>query len=67
MPERAGSGTASTGSAMTSSGSSMWVAPGFCACETLNALRTTSGMMCAEYRRVFHFVTGLNIETMSMC
>ena len=32
--------------AITSSGSSMWVGPGFCAWATLNALRTTSGMMC---------------------
>ena len=43
---RAGSGTASTLAAITSSGSSMWVGPGFCAWATLNALRTTSGMMC---------------------
>ena len=30
--------------AMTSSGSSMWVGPGFGSCATLNALRTTSGI-----------------------
>jgi hypothetical protein len=63
----AGSGCASTGSAITSSGSSMCVGPGFCACATLNALRTTSGITRDEFRRTFHFVTGLNIETMSMC
>ena len=66
-PRRAGSGSASTMSAMTSSGSSMCVGPGFCACATLNALRTTSGITRDEFRRTFHFVTGLNIETTSMC
>ena len=35
-------------SAITSSGSSMWVGPGFCAWATLNALRTTSGITRAE-------------------
>ena len=52
--------------AMTSSGSSMCVGPGFCACATLNALRTTSGMIRGLVSRAFHFVTGLNIETTSM-
>src|SRR5215208_7046808 len=42
---RAGSGSASTVAAMTSSGSSRWVGPGFCACATLKALRTVSGMI----------------------
>ena len=51
---------------MTSSGSSMCVGPGFCACATLNALRTASGMIRGLVSRAFHFVTGLNIETTSM-
>ena len=34
--------------AMTSSGSSMWVAPGFSHSATLNALRTTSGMIAGS-------------------
>ena len=63
---RAGSGSASTIAPITSSGSSMWVGPGFCACATLNALRTASGMIRGLVRRAFHFVTGLNIETTSM-
>ena len=63
----AGSGSASTVSAITSSGSSMCVGPGFCACATLNALRTTSGITREEFRRAFHFVIGWNIETTSMC
>src|SRR4051794_18135390 len=63
---RAGSGAASTDAAMTSSGSSMWVGPGFCACAILNALRTASGMIRGLVRRAFHFVIGLNIETTSM-
>ena len=45
----------------------MCVGPGFCACATLNALRTTSGITRAEFSRTFHFVIGLNIETTSMC
>ena len=40
-----GSGAPSISVAMTSSGSSMWVAPGFSLSATLNALRTTSGMI----------------------
>jgi hypothetical protein len=63
---RAGSGSASTIAPITSSGSSMWVGPGFWACATLNALRTTSGMIREWVRRAFHLVTGLNIETTSM-
>ena len=42
---RRGSGSASSCSAITSSGSSMCVAPGFSDSATLNALRTTSGMI----------------------
>ena len=61
-----GSGRASTIAAITSSGSSMWVGPGFCACATLNALRTISGIVRAEFRRAFHFVTGRKRETTSM-
>ena len=67
IPTCEGSGSASTELARTSSGSSMWVGPGFCACATLNALRTTSGMTRAEFSRTFHFVIGRNIETTSMC
>jgi hypothetical protein len=52
---------------MTSSGNSMWVAPGFCAWATLNALRTTSGMIRGLLSRAFHFVIGLNMATTSMC
>ena len=52
--------------AITSSGSSMWVGPGFCAWATLNALRTTSGITREEFSRAFHFVTGRSIETTSM-
>jgi len=63
---RAGNGSASSVAAITSSGSSMWVGPGFCAWATLNALRTTSGMMCELLSRAFHFVTGFMTETMSM-
>ena len=44
----------------------MWVGPGFWACATLNALRTTSGMIRGLLRRAFHFVIGFIIETMSM-
>ena len=45
----------------------MWVGPGLGSCATLNALRTTSGITAGDISRVFHFTTGLNIETMSMC
>ena len=45
-----GSGSASISAAITSSGSSMCVAPGFSASATLKALRTTSGMIAASAR-----------------
>ena len=63
---RTGSGSASTCAAITSSGSSMWVGPGFCACATLNALRTTSGITRAEFSRALNFVTGRSMSTTSM-
>src|SRR3954449_7547488 len=63
---RRGSGPASTSDAITSSGSSMCVAPGFSDSATLNALRTTSGMIAASARRAFHFVIGRITSTMSM-
>ena len=44
----------------------MWVGPGFCACATLNALRTTSGITAAECRRALNFVTGRSMSTTSM-
>jgi hypothetical protein len=56
-----------TGAPITSSGSSMCVGPGLASCATLNALRTTSGITAGAFSRVFHFVTGLNIDTTSMC
>ena len=48
-----------------SSGSSMWVGPGFSSVATRKALRTISGMSSACPTRVFHFVTGSSIRTMS--
>ena len=51
---------------MTSSGSSRWVAPGFSDSATLNALRTTSGMISGLVTRAFHFVIGRMISTRSM-
>ncbi len=66
-PLRTGSGEASTIAAMTSSGSSMCVGPGFCAWASLNALRTTSGITRAEFSRALNLVTGRSIETTSMC
>ena len=36
----------------------MWVAPGFSPSATLNALRTTSGMMFGSMMRAFHLVIG---------
>ena len=63
---RRGSGWASSGSAMTSSGSSRCVAPGFSDSATLNALRTTSGMISGEVIRAFHLVIGRIISTTSM-
>ena len=65
-PSRTGSGSASTGAAMTSSGSSMCVGPGFCAWAILNALRTTSGITRAEFSRALNFVTGRSMSTTSM-
>ena len=52
--------------AITSSGSSMCVAPGFSASATLNALRTTSGMIAASDRRAFHLVIGRITRSRSM-
>ena len=43
----------------------MWVGPGFSRVATRNALRTISGMASMRSTRVFHFVTGSNIRTMS--
>ena len=63
---RRGSGAASTSAAMTSSGSSRCVAPGFSDSATLNALRTTSGMISGLVTRAFHFVIGRNSSTRSM-
>ena len=48
-----------------SSGSSMCVGPGFSSVATRNALRTISGISSAWPTRVFHFVTGSSIRTMS--
>jgi len=53
-------------SARTSSGSSRWVAPGFCAWATLNALRTTSGMIFGLVTRAFHFTIGRMMPSRSM-
>ena len=61
-----GSGPASISASMTSSGSSMWVEPGFSPSAILNALRTTSGMMCGSVRRAFHLVMGAITRTRSM-
>ena len=57
---RRGSGlvASSASMAMTSSGSSTCVAPGFSASATLKAFRTTSGMMAGSDRRAFHLVMG---------
>ena len=63
---RRGSGAASISASITSSGSSMWVAPGFSPSATLNALRTTSGMMFASEMRAFHFVIGRITRIRSM-
>jgi len=43
---------------ITSSGSSMWQAPGFSACAILKAFRTISGITEARSTREFHFVSG---------
>ena len=63
---RRGSGSASTSAAITSSGSSMWVEPGFSASASLKALRTTSGMIAASERRAFHLVIGRITRSRSM-
>ena len=52
--------------AITSSGSSMCVDPGFSASATLKALRTTSGMIAGSPTRAFHFVMGRMISRTSM-
>ncbi len=43
----------------------MWVGPGFSSVATRNALLTISGMASMRSTRVFHFVTGSIIRTMS--
>ena len=62
--------TASGGSDVSclamSSGSSMWVAPGFSVPATRTALRTISGMLSALMIWCAHLVTGRNIATTSM-
>ena len=63
---RISSGLASTLSAAMSSGSSMCAAPGFSSRARRNALRTTSGTVFATVTRLDHFVTGVNMPTMSM-
>ena len=62
---RCASGVASSGAAMTSSGSSRCVAPGFSASATLKAFRTTSGMLSGSATRAFHFVIGRMTSTTS--
>ena len=44
----------------------MWVAPGFSVSATLNALRTTSGMIAGSCSRAFHLVIGRMIRMTSM-
>ena len=61
-----GSGEASSGRAMTSSGNSRWVAPGFSDSATLKALRTTSGTISGLDTRAFHLTTGLRMPIRSM-
>ena len=61
-----GSGPPSISVAITSSGSSMCVAPGFSPSATLNALRTTSGMISASCTRAFHLVIGRMTRGRSM-
>ena len=60
------SGVASSGAAITSSGSSRCVGPGFCACATLNALRTASGMIAGAVSDAFHLTIGRMRDTTSM-
>lgn len=52
-------------SSATSSGTSMWQAPGFSDSASLKALRITSGATAAVSRRVFHLVSGRMDSTMS--
>ncbi len=59
------SGVASAASSATSSGTSMWQAPGFSDSASLKALRMTSGMTAETSRRVFHLVRGRMYSTMS--
>ena len=61
-----GSGLASSGRPITSSGSSRWVEPGFSDSATLNALRTTSGTISGLETRAFHFMTGRRTPIRSM-
>ena len=61
-----GSGEASSGRGITSSGSSRWVAPGFSDSATLNALRTTSGMISGLETRAFHLTIGRMMPMRSM-
>ena len=51
-------GVPSAVSSATSSGTSMWQAPGFSDSASLNALRKTSGTTAETSRRVFHLVSG---------
>ena len=61
-----GSGSPSASDAATSSGKSMCVAPNFSVCATLNALRTTSGMMWGVVIWALNLVIGLNRATRSI-
>ena len=58
--------TASSGRAITSSGSSRWVAPGFSDSATLKALRTTSGTISGLETRAFHLTIGRRMPSRSM-
>ena len=59
------SGVPSAGSSATSSGTSMWHAPGFSVSASLKALRMTSGITAETSSRVFHLVSGRSDSTMS--
>jgi hypothetical protein len=59
-------GVRSISSSATSSGNSMMQAPGFSASATLNALRTTSGILSVLYMECAHFDIGLNTEMESI-
>ena len=58
-------GVPSAVSSATSSGTSMWHAPGFSDSASLNALRITSGTTAETSSRVFHLVRGRIDSTMS--